>query len=172
MSIFVSDFSGQAPSVFPVHLNLLASDEKYAEIVLASEIDVNAKLNGDMLRYIDEAVEASGGFGVFHWMGVFSAGLNPFSSDGVDFVETDQDAVLVGFTEYGFLFLGTKAAHAFYWDSIVYVLDMGQSTVVLQVDSGYQVAVSDSNFYYMFNKMFEGLDSTVGLDAFNFGLKS
>lgn len=170
MSLLVSEYSAESPSVYPVHLNFLASDEEYARIIVGTEIDVNGSFNQEMLDYIEQAVEATGGFGVFHWMGIRSAGLNPFHSDAVDFMASPEDAVLLGFTEYGVLVLGTQASHAFYWDSIVYVLDFLEDTFVLQIDSGYQLAIADANFYYVFSKLLTGLKAE-GLDVLEFALK-
>ena len=157
MSILKADYSGNTPSVMSTHNELLTYDKNYSNIITKTRINPETSFNPEMIQYINDVVEETGGFKPFHYMGVLSAGTNPFTG-GQNFIDApEKDAVMVAFTDKGLLFLGTKAAHTFYWDNILYTLDMGGETLILQIGGAYQLLVSDPNFYYLFTKLIDGL---------------
>lgn len=163
MSILKADYSGNTTSVMPIHNELLTYDPKYLDTILKTAINPEKSFKKEMLDYINDVVEKTGGFKPFHYMGIISAGTNPFTG-GQNFIENpEKDAVMVAFTDKGLLFLGTKAAHTFYWDNILYTIDMGGETLILQIGNSYQLLVSDPNFYYLFTKLINGLKE----DGFN-----
>lgn len=158
MEILQAEYSENTPSVSQIHEELLKTNLHYKKIVEQTSINPETAFNVEMVQYINEVVESTGGFKPLHHMGVLSAGTNPFTGNGINFIESpDKDAVMVTITDKGLLFLGTKAAHTFYWDNILYTLDLGHETLVLQIGGVYQLLISDPNFYYVFNKLVEGL---------------
>ena len=168
MNLLMGDVSPSAPSVIKIHSWLLANDPEYKRVVEKTKLDRHTIFDKNMNTYISEVIKETHGGEELHVMGIMSAGLNPLTSNPIDFLPSaDNDAVVVVFTERNILLMGTRASHGFYWNNIVYVLEMEPDINIIQVGEAFQLLIGDTSFTTIFRKILALLNSK-GLGALEF----
>lgn len=168
MNLLMGEVSSTAPSIVKIHSWLLANDAEYKAAINKTRLDRHKLFDNNMNTYISEVVKETHGGEELHAMGIMSAGLNPLTSTPTDFLPSpENDAVVVVFTERNILLMGTRAAHGFYWNNIVYVLEMEPDINIIQVGEAFQLLIGDTSFTTIFRKILALLNSK-GLGALEF----
>lgn len=164
----MGEISNTAPSIVKIHAWLLDNDEEYKTAVERTKLDRHKIFDTNMNTYISDVIKETHGGEELHAMGIMSAGLNPLTNNPVDFLPTvDKDAVVAVFTERNILLMGTRAAHGFYWNNIVYVLEMEPDMNIIQVGEAFQLLIGDEAFSTIFRKILAILNRK-GLGALEF----
>lgn len=172
MNMIMGQYVSSTPNILQHHTWLLNNDNEYRKAVEASKINRHKVFDSNMNRYLDEVIKETHGGKDLHVMGIMSAGLNPLTSKPKDFLPTqDKDAVVLIFTENSILLTGTRAAHGFYWNNIIYVLEMEPNINIIQVGEAFQLLIGDEYFTIIFRKILRKLNEN-NLGALEFSATS
>lgn len=144
----------QRPDLTEAHSNLVEKNKDYRAAVSKSAIDRVSEYPEEINAKIDELLVKTNRNYELHFANVDFVTGDPFSENPKEFIESEDDNIVIIVCDNGILLIGDNIDFGCYWDDIKLIMAIGKTKLVIQLSNGGQLLIEDDYIPYIIEQLF------------------